>query len=315
MNLPPVAADDELATDEDVAATVDVLANDADPDGHPLVVASVTEPEHGSAAVNDDGTVTYTPLADYAGPDAFTYTASDGRGGQADALVVVTVAPVNDPPTAAAITAPEDGAAILLGDEPDTAVEVAWFAAEDVDGDAIGYRWEAVLAGGDFAEPLLTVETDATSFETTHGVLDAALAGVGVESGGSATVEHRVVASDGTVETAGALATVILTRPVSTDAETGAMPSAFAAHGVYPNPSDGAARVAVDLPWAAEVTVEVYDTAGRQVAVRTQALGAGHGRIVSLSGLSLPTGVYVYRLTAASPRASRAARGRFTVLR
>jgi len=39
-------------------------------------------------AINTDGTVTYTPAANYNGADSFTYTISDGQGGTSTATVV-----------------------------------------------------------------------------------------------------------------------------------------------------------------------------------------------------------------------------------
>jgi hypothetical protein len=314
-NEPPVAADDAATTDEDEAVTIDVLANDTDADGDDLTVTDVSAPGDGAAEIDGDGTITYTPAADFAGTDTFTYTVSDGNGGTDEATVTVTVTPVNDAPTAATITEPEDGAAITLSGDPETPVTVAWTAAEDAEGDALLYRWEAVLAGGDFADPLLSVETEATSFETTYGALDAALAAAGVEAGESVVIEHRVVASDGSLATAGPVATVTLTRGVLTDAEAGAVPASFAAHGAYPNPAPNGVRLALDLPWAAEVTVEVYDVAGRQVAERRERLGAGRGQAVELDDLALPTGVYVYRVVAVSPSDSGEAAGRFTIIR
>ena len=53
--------------------------NDTDADvNDTLHVVAVTPPAHGTAVVNGDGSVTYTPTANYSGPDAFTYTVSDG---------------------------------------------------------------------------------------------------------------------------------------------------------------------------------------------------------------------------------------------
>lgn len=101
-NNVPVAAADGYTTNEDtpltIAAAQGVLANDTDSDGHTLTATLVTEPAHGSATVNTDGSFTYTPAADYNGPDAFTYKAMDTMSGYATTAVNLTVAAVNDPP-------------------------------------------------------------------------------------------------------------------------------------------------------------------------------------------------------------------------
>lgn len=89
-NSPPVAVDDTATTSENTAVTVDVLANDSDPDGDSLTVTGVTQPAHGTAAVNGNKTV-YTPATDYVGTDSYTYTISDGNGGTDTATVTVTV--------------------------------------------------------------------------------------------------------------------------------------------------------------------------------------------------------------------------------
>lgn len=54
----------------------------------------------GIVTLNADGTVTFTPAADYNGPVRFTYTVDDGHGGTATAGVGGTVTPVNDDPVA-----------------------------------------------------------------------------------------------------------------------------------------------------------------------------------------------------------------------
>jgi hypothetical protein len=97
VNHPPTAVNDTASTAYQTPTTVAVLANDSDPDGDPLTVTSVTQPAHGGAAINADGSVTYTPAANYSGADAFTYTISDGDGGVATAMVSVMVGPA--PPT------------------------------------------------------------------------------------------------------------------------------------------------------------------------------------------------------------------------
>jgi VCBS repeat-containing protein len=92
VNDPPVAVDDEdPTTSPGVEVTVDVLANDFDPEGDPIEVTSISTPSHGTAEINSDGTITYTPDLDLIGQDSFTYTISDDNGGTATAIVVVTV--------------------------------------------------------------------------------------------------------------------------------------------------------------------------------------------------------------------------------
>ncbi|HBE70599.1 MAG TPA: hypothetical protein DDW52_20835, partial [Planctomycetaceae bacterium] len=99
-NAAPIAVNDSGATAEDQAVTVDVLANDSDPEGDALSIASVTQPGSGSAAIVG-GNVEYSPAANFHGSDSFTYTIVDTAGNTATATVSVTVAPVNDAPVAA----------------------------------------------------------------------------------------------------------------------------------------------------------------------------------------------------------------------
>ena len=134
VNEPPALEDDEAATDEDRAVTVDVLANDTDPDGDRLRVESVSAAAHGTATVTGGG-VLYAPEPNYHGMDRFTYAVSDGNGGTAEAAVEVTVAPVND--------APEPVGAIpdQMLDEGggEATVELGPFF-EDIEGDALTFR-------------------------------------------------------------------------------------------------------------------------------------------------------------------------------
>jgi hypothetical protein len=101
-NNPPAAVDDSAETDVNVGTTIDVLTNDTDLDGDTLTVTNVTQPANGSVVDNGDGTVTYTPNANFTGTDEFEYTISDGNSTDT-AKVVVEVAgvtPENNPPTA-----------------------------------------------------------------------------------------------------------------------------------------------------------------------------------------------------------------------
>ena len=73
---PPVASNDTAETAEDTPVTIPVLANDSDPAGDDISLASVADPVHGTATI--DGTnVVYTPDPDWNGTDVFTYTLKD----------------------------------------------------------------------------------------------------------------------------------------------------------------------------------------------------------------------------------------------
>jgi len=100
-NAAPVGRDDATVTPEDTAVIVVVLANDSDPEGDPISLRGIaSQPLHGVAVANADGTVTYAPAANYNGPDSFSYNVCDTNDGCTTAQVSVRVTPVNDPPVA-----------------------------------------------------------------------------------------------------------------------------------------------------------------------------------------------------------------------
>ena len=91
INDAPVAVADAATTRENAPVAIIVLANDSDVEGHPLTVTSVSNPPGGTAVVNANSTITYTPDANFNGTDTFTYTLSDGQGGTATGTVTMTV--------------------------------------------------------------------------------------------------------------------------------------------------------------------------------------------------------------------------------
>lgn len=99
VNDPPRIRDDTAATDEDVAVTIDVLANDSDVDGDDLAVASTGSAGNGSLTT-DGQTIRYRPASGFFGRDTFTYRACDPAGACGSATVTVTVREVPQPPNA-----------------------------------------------------------------------------------------------------------------------------------------------------------------------------------------------------------------------
>jgi hypothetical protein len=105
-DLPPVVEDKFTIAEDSGQQSFDVLANDraaTNPDdGETLKIVSVSITSgNGTTVVSSDGErVLYTPAANFVGEETFSYTITDGKGGQSTANVTVTVTSVEDPPDA-----------------------------------------------------------------------------------------------------------------------------------------------------------------------------------------------------------------------
>ncbi|GAA4503806.1 Ig-like domain-containing protein [Pseudaeromonas paramecii] len=142
VNQAPVAVDDSLQVIAGQTSTLQVLANDSDSDGSLVSVELRQLPAHGSAAVQADGSISYTAASDYQGSDSFSYVAVDDQGGQSDeATVTLTVQPAN--------TAPQ------IGGTPSGSVQQGAnyrFApsASDSDGDSLTFSIQNLPAWASF---------------------------------------------------------------------------------------------------------------------------------------------------------------------
>ena len=100
-NAPPVANGDSASMIANTSTTIDVLVNDTDANGDPIMITASDSPtaNGGMTVINDNGTpvdpaddyIVYTAPPGFAGSDSFTYTISDGQGGMDSATVIVTV--------------------------------------------------------------------------------------------------------------------------------------------------------------------------------------------------------------------------------
>ncbi len=97
FNVAPEAQDDSASVDENATVNIDVLRNDTDADADILTVASAYA-DNGQVAVEDDGSLTYSPNAGFYGSDIITYAVADGNGGTSVAQVSVTIASTNAAP-------------------------------------------------------------------------------------------------------------------------------------------------------------------------------------------------------------------------
>ena len=88
----PHANDDSRGTSFNAPVIVDVLVNDTGLDDVPIVVSLVAFPNasEGSAFVNPDNTVTFTPFTNYIGTSKFTYKVTDKDGDESN-IATVTI--------------------------------------------------------------------------------------------------------------------------------------------------------------------------------------------------------------------------------
>jgi hypothetical protein len=76
------------------------------------------------------------------------------------------------------------------------------------------------------------------------------------------------------------------------------IPTAFALEQNYPNPFNPATVVRYQVAVAGQVTLAVYDLLGRQMAVLVNEVKAPGSYAVRFDAAGLPSGMYVYRLSA-----------------
>ena len=93
-NVAPLAVNDTSTTTSGTAVTINVAANDSDPDGTLSLgsIAITTPPTNGVASSNGNGTVSYTSNQTFTGTETFAYTVRDNVGAVSNvATVTVTV--------------------------------------------------------------------------------------------------------------------------------------------------------------------------------------------------------------------------------
>lgn len=147
---PPAPCDDRFLILEGNQLTIApgrLLENDREYDGEPLSLVGLGPASHGSVEILADGSIRFTPEADYSGSGAgFSYTVEDGSGQRASALVTVEIQDLRKPPTVTATTRPA-----IFEDTPLTFTpeEIATFVS-DPDGDRLHFDVVTNVQGGRF---------------------------------------------------------------------------------------------------------------------------------------------------------------------
>lgn len=102
VNTAPVAASDSYSTNKNTAFTIaapGILSNDSDVDDDTITAVKVSDPVHGTLALNADGSFTYTPTEGFTGADSFTYKANDGIADSSETTVNIAVNALPDRPS------------------------------------------------------------------------------------------------------------------------------------------------------------------------------------------------------------------------
>ena len=160
INDPPVANPDSASTLEGTPVTFAVLGNDTDIDSSTLSVASFTQPLHGSATLNANGTFTYAPTTGYVGGDNFTYAASDSSSTSNITTVTLAVAIRNQPPVCTSAAA--NPASIWTPNHK--FVPISILGVTDLDGDTVTIKVTSIYQD----EP---TNTDGDGNHTPDGVI------------------------------------------------------------------------------------------------------------------------------------------------
>ena len=145
VNHAPVAVNDNYNTPENTSLNVaapGILANDTDIDGNTLTAIQASNQSHGTLTLNANGSLTYTPDANWSGTDSFTYKASDGTLDSDPATVTIVTTSSN----------PQPPVLDPLGSRSGTVGQLLTFTVSAVDpnGDPLTYSASGLPSGASF---------------------------------------------------------------------------------------------------------------------------------------------------------------------
>lgn len=328
-NQAPAAENDAYEIDEDqtlnVTAAQGVLSNDVDPNEDELYVSVVSDVENGVLTLEADGRFTYSPDENFNGIDSFTYAVTDGLLSD-EANVTITVDGSNDAPAASEIQSPSAGESVIVGGETSASpsdgeeelLAITWSESIDPEGDEVSYvlfvaedaNFENVLAQFDVTAESELIVSVAQAAEWFDAIVESA------EVGAEATVYLRITTTDGNAESTGDASSLVLVRGTITSIDDSESPDRFALQGNYPNPFNPSTSVLFDVPQAASVSIDVFDSLGRRVyRVPAQPIPAGAGRSITIDASSLPSGAYVYRVVAEMAQMTTVSSGMMTLMK
>lgn len=193
VNDPPVGAPQSRTLQEDQPLVLALQGSDPDPQ---VLQYEVSSPAHGTLT-GAGATYTYTPAANYHGPDAFTYRVFDGVVRSEAYTISLQVNSVPDAPVA-------ESFALALNEDASLAVALR---GRDGDGDALTYTLVSVPSHGTLSgEAPSLLYTPAANYFGPDAITYTVTAGGETSTVGTVTLNVRSVndppvAQDGTATT------------------------------------------------------------------------------------------------------------------
>lgn len=153
VGLPPVASPDTATTKAGTPVSLNVLANDRDPQGAALTLVKIGSNAGGTAAINGSGMVRFTPAAGFSGLGGFSYVVSNGQQTAVGTATVTVTGGADHPPMVSALT-------VRLAPGQSRTLDLANAVSNVAGGDALtfsGLRGESDLVHGKLVNATLSV--------------------------------------------------------------------------------------------------------------------------------------------------------------
>ncbi len=205
----------------------------------------------------------------------------------------------NSAPTMVEINFPDDEAEFSIKGSSSSMFEANWTQASDTNGNEVTYIWQ-LSTDAEFNNIIVDANTGSQgSFQATFGTLDSLLADIGIETGGSAIVYHRVIASDGSDQSTSSQRSATMMRGEVTSTEEVTEPHEFALQQNYPNPFNPTTSIKFSLSEASQAVITVYNMLGQEVGVIANDQFSAGQHSVEFDASELSSGIYIYTLEAA----------------
>ena len=281
VNDPPTAANDSASTNEDNAVTIDLLQNDSDTESDSIWVSSVQTPANGSVVDNNNGTVEYTPDADFFGTDSFSYVLEDSVGGTDTGMVYVKIQSINDPPEI--VDLPQQ---MTLGIMDSTKLDMTKYES-DVDTPDSLLVWTFEQSDPAAISYDYNPDTDTLTIYSSDIIGEFYLFCT-LTDDSNATDKDTITI---TVEDLSGITEVMNT-----------VPEEFTLLQNYPNPFNPQTTIVFGLPKASPVKIEVFNIMGQKITTLVDGfLSAGYHQ-VQFDASIYASGIYLYRIQAGKYR-------------